>query len=736
MQSPECRGSPSIWPLALLLAASLTGAARAEIPEPAADPTTVPIGYLKQEVKRFIPLSRLTVEPDDLGVAGAEIALKDNNTTGRFTKQAFTLDVERVKVGGDAVAALQKLVESGHRFVLVEAPAETLLRLADWAKGKEVLLFNVRAPEVSLRQEDCRTNVLHTAPDRAMLADALAQYLVWKRWSRWLVVKGVFPEDLEYLEALRRAAKRFGGTIVEEREYKETPGARRSDTGQQQIQLQMPMLTQGAPAHDVVVVADEKEVFGPYLPFRTWEPRPVAGTAGLRAMSWHPGARAMGRDADAESVRALRQALHAAARLSGVGRGAGDRRGGVAHALGGFCPDRCVPSRRPAGARRVQGPEGDVPQMGRSAPSADHRRGAGAARVDVAARRVPAPVCRGRHARHRRAGEQMQIPMKVSRFAAAVAAGVGLVFAGTPTHAYTVYVSNEKGNSLTLIDSETLEVLETVPVGQRPRGIILTKDGSKLLICASDDDTVQVLDVASRKIVGELPSGPDPELLDIHPSGSPVYIANEDDNLLTVIDLADEKVLAEVEVGVEPEGVGTSPDGKTVVVTSETTNMAHFIDAETYEIVDNVLVGTRPRFAEFTADGTKLWVTSEVAGTVSVIDAATRKIVKVIGFEIPGVQPEYIQPVGVRVTRDGSKAFVALGPANRVAVIDGKTLKVEKYLLVGKRVWQLAFTPDETLLFATNGNSNDVSVIDVQSLKVVKSIPVGNAPWGVAISQD
>ena len=100
------------------------------------------------------------------------------------------------------------------------------------------------------------------------------------------------------------------------------------------------------------------------------------------------------------------------------------------------------------------------------------------------------------------------------------------------------------------------------------------------------------------------------------------------------------------------------------------------------------------------------------------------------------MQPEYIQPVGVRVTKDGTKAFVALGPANRVAVIDGKTLEVEKYLLVGKRVWQLAFTPDETLLFATNGNSNDVSVIDVQSLKVIKSIPTGNAPWGVAISQD
>ena len=248
----------------------------------------VPIGYLKQEVKRPIPLSRLHAEPEDYGIAGALMALKDNNTTGKFTKQEFTLDVERVPIGGDAVAALQRLVDSGHHFILVDAPAETLLALSDAVKGKDVLLFNVRAEDEELRQEQCRANVLHTAPDRYMLADALAQYLVWKRWQRWLVVKGPFPEDLAYLEAIRRAAKRFGGIIVEEREYKETPGARRSDTGQLQVQRQMPVLTQGAPSYDVVIVADEREVFGPYLPFRTYDPRPVAGTAGLVAASWHP----------------------------------------------------------------------------------------------------------------------------------------------------------------------------------------------------------------------------------------------------------------------------------------------------------------------------------------------------------------------------------------------------------------------------------------------------------------
>jgi YVTN family beta-propeller protein len=153
----------------------------------------------------------------------------------------------------------------------------------------------------------------------------------------------------------------------------------------------------------------------------------------------------------------------------------------------------------------------------------------------------------------------------------AVAVAVtGLSCLSSNAFAYTVYVSNEKGNSISVIDGDTLEVKETVPVGQRPRGIMLTKDGKSLLICASDDDTVQILDLASNKIVGTLPSGPDPELLNIHPSGSPVYIANEDDSLATAIDLKERKVIAEVPVGVEPEGVGVSPDGKTRIVTSET----------------------------------------------------------------------------------------------------------------------------------------------------------------------
>jgi PQQ-dependent catabolism-associated beta-propeller protein len=179
--------------------------------------------------------------------------------------------------------------------------------------------------------------------------------------------------------------------------------------------------------------------------------------------------------------------------------------------------------------------------------------------------------------------------------------------------------------------------------------------------------------------------------------------------------------------------MGISPDGAILVNTSETSNMAHFIDAKTHQIVANVLVDSRPRFAEFKSDGSELWVSAEIGGTVSIIDPKKREVVKKVEFPIPGLRAEAIQPVGVRLTRDGKTGFVALGPANRVAVVDGTTHAVRKYILVGQRVWQMAFTPDEKYLLVTNGVSNDVSVIDVAAERAVKTIQVGELPWGVAI---
>ncbi len=303
-----------------------------------------------------------------------------------------------------------------------------------------------------------------------------------------------------------------------------------------------------------------------------------------------------------------------------------------------------------------------------------------------------------------------------------------------PAHALTAYVSNERDNTISVVDLDEMKTIKTIDVGQRPRGITLTADGKSILVCASDDDTIQIIDRATLQITGELPSGADPETFALGPGGDRLFVSNENDQLVTVIDLPSRKVVAKIPTGVEPEGMAVSPDGRTIVNTSETTNMAHFIDYETRKVVATVLVDPRPRIAQFKHDGSELWVSSELGGTVSVIDPVAHAVKYKIHFDVQGLRDKAIQPVGIRFTKDDSTAFVALGPANRVAVIDAKTGTVEKYLLVGQRVWQMAFTPDEKYLLTTNGLSNDISVIDVASLKVVKSIPVGRLPWGVVVS--
>jgi ABC transporter substrate binding protein (PQQ-dependent alcohol dehydrogenase system) len=265
--------------LALSIASAPTSGAR--------EPLQIKIGYLRlAEIKRVISL--LDIPSSNDGIAGAQLAIQDNNTTGRFIDQRFLLEELVVRPPDSLEGALTAFAERGISMVIADLPADTLLKAADAGRSQGLLLFNVGAIDDRLREEDCRANIVHTAPTRSMLADALAQYLVWKKWRRWFLVAGSHPSDKLLAEAYRRSAARFGARIVVERTIEDTGGARRTDTGIVQIQRQIPMLTQSTASHDVLVAADESEVFASYLPYRTSDPRPVVGSAGLVPRSWDP----------------------------------------------------------------------------------------------------------------------------------------------------------------------------------------------------------------------------------------------------------------------------------------------------------------------------------------------------------------------------------------------------------------------------------------------------------------
>lgn len=257
-----------------------------------ADDGTIAAAVLRVEHPRPLPISRLDLPPEDMGFAGGRLATADNNTTGRFMDQEFTL-AEVSAAPEEAVAALEALVADGVRFIATMADADTTLALAD-AAGPDVLVMNALAADDRLRGADCRANLVHLAPSRAMLTDALAQFLMTKRWDEWLLIEGSHPADTALADSYRRAARKFGATIVESRVYEDTGGSRRTDSGHVQVQAQMPVFTQRAPAHDVIVAADETEVFAAHLPYHTWDPRLVTGSAGLRPVNWHPAQEAWG----------------------------------------------------------------------------------------------------------------------------------------------------------------------------------------------------------------------------------------------------------------------------------------------------------------------------------------------------------------------------------------------------------------------------------------------------------
>src|SRR5258705_7342905 len=203
----------------VVLSALITGAF-------AADPVEIAIGYLRRAgVKPTLSLVEQPAEND--GVAGARLAIEDNNTTGKFLNQHFTLIESRLKDGDDAAKAAVALADRDIAFVITDLPADALLKAADAVRDRGNVLPNAGAIDDRLREEDCRANVIHAAPTRSMLADGLAQYLVWKQWKRWLLVVGSHEEDKLYAAALRRAAARFGAKIVQERVFEDTGGAAR-----------------------------------------------------------------------------------------------------------------------------------------------------------------------------------------------------------------------------------------------------------------------------------------------------------------------------------------------------------------------------------------------------------------------------------------------------------------------------------------------------------------------------
>ena len=297
-----------------------------------------------------------------------------------------------------------------------------------------------------------------------------------------------------------------------------------------------------------------------------------------------------------------------------------------------------------------------------------------------------------------------------------------------------IFVSNEGSDTVTVIDSNKLEIIKTINTGGRPRDMRISPDKRFLYVATSEANHIEIIDLQSLSIIGTVETGDDPEIFAIDPENKIIVVSNEDDNEVTVIDINTKKIIRVVEnVGIEPEGVTFSPDGKRVFVTSEGTNTVIIIDPWEGKIIDEILVGNRPRRGVFTTNGKEYWVSNELGGTVSIIDAKNLNIKKTLSFNIKGIRDNEITPVDFAVNPNGSHILVTLGRANHVAKVRTDNYEIEKYILAGKRVWGAAIDKENNNLFVTNGNSDDITIISLDKNTAIKSLPVGRTPHTVRI---
>ena len=314
-----------------------------------------------------------------------------------------------------------------------------------------------------------------------------------------------------------------------------------------------------------------------------------------------------------------------------------------------------------------------------------------------------------------------------------------------------LYVSDESGGNLIVIDPTAGKVLTRIAVGKRPRGLRLSADGTQLFVALSGSpvagpnvdasklpppnraaDGIGVVDIATGRLVRTLKSGQDPETFDLSTDGASVFVSNEETAEVSVVDVASGEIRSRVKVGEEPEGVTIRPGGREVYVTSEGSNSVAIIDAAKGTLIATVPTDPRPRAIAFTPDGATAFITNEMGASVTVVDAQTHRVRSTIKIPKATGATSPSKPMGVSVSADGKLAFVSLGRTKAIAVLDVATRTCVRLIEdVGERPWGIAQTPDAATLYTANGPSGDVSIIDAASGAVRQRVATGGSPWGI-----
>ena len=270
--------------LSLVIAlVSFSSHANSSLDKAKSDKKTFSIGFI--ELKNDDRYKKKRVKARFMGQAlgrpfsGAELALKEIKFHGAELGLSFSLQHAIADDLKGLNTKISELYATGIRFFVLDLPAEYLAKLAKSQREIDVTLFNISSYETALRQSQCQANLFHTLPSHAMLADALGQYLISKKWRNVLMLEGPQTQDKLLADAFMIAAKRYGLKFTDKRSFVLSNDPRERDKNN------VALLTNGD--HDVIYLADSQGEFARNTAYQTVKPNLIVGSEGLTSSAWH-----------------------------------------------------------------------------------------------------------------------------------------------------------------------------------------------------------------------------------------------------------------------------------------------------------------------------------------------------------------------------------------------------------------------------------------------------------------
>jgi YVTN family beta-propeller protein len=310
-------------------------------------------------------------------------------------------------------------------------------------------------------------------------------------------------------------------------------------------------------------------------------------------------------------------------------------------------------------------------------------------------------------------------------------AGLALLLAAGPATAATLYVTNTKSDSISVIDTETFDVVATIPLGRgKPNRVMFHPDGRTAWVVYDKSHDIGVVDAETRKLVRRVKVGGNPYNLNFTPDGRHLLVLDwaSDTSTDEVIfyDLQAQKIDGRVEVSTWPAHSVFSRDGRLLYVSGETAGDLTVIDVARREVVARHVHGGGDAMGlAVTADGRFVYAATGENKSIVKFDAATHKPVSTIS--LPGVVHE------ATLTLDGRHLYATLRRANRIVVVDTATERIVATIPQKGYPDLVTMEPTGRYALVTNRWADLVSVIDVRTHTQVRTIPVGKAPHGMAL---